>query len=58
MKMIPLYRVSADFHSPMFFRHKVDAEIFIMDKPFATMDKVYCYNETEVARRLAQNGEW
>lgn len=58
MTMIPLYRVSADFHSPMLFRSKKTAEQFIADKPYATMDKVYCYNETEVQRRLAQNGEW
>lgn len=58
MKLIPLYRVSADFHTPMLFRSKETAEQFIADKPYATMDKVYCYNEAEVQRRLATNEAW
>jgi hypothetical protein len=58
MKLIPLYRVSADFHNPMYFRSKVDAQFFALDKPLALIDKVYCYNEKEALRRLFTNGEW
>lgn len=60
MKMIPLYRVTADFHKPQYFQSRATAEMFIEDKPYATMDIVYCYNTDEVNRRLASegNGEW
>ena len=56
MMMVPVYRVTQDYHNPQYFLFKSDAKLFIMDKPYATMDIMYRRNMDE-ARKLVESAK-
>lgn len=58
MMMTPVYRVTQDFHEPQFFLFKSDAKLFMMDKPFASMDIVYARDMDEARKKVASAKPW